>query len=88
MLSREIFKSGTRYPPSKGSSAGCDEDVSELWKMEDAVSSSSFSESESVSYMIDTKETVNLPPVFPFVFFALVVVTKGFDVLGAITKGA
>ena len=37
---------------------------------------SSGSDSESVSCMIDTKETANLPLVF---FFALVVITKGLE---------
>ena len=37
--------------------------------------------------MIDTKETANLPPVFCFVFFALVVITKGLEDLKEMTKG-
>ena len=37
--------------------------------------------------MIDTKETVNLPLVFCFVFFALVVITKGLEDLKETTKG-
>ena len=37
--------------------------------------------------MIDTKETTNLPPVFCFVFFALVVITKGLEDLKETTKG-
>ena len=36
--------------------------------------------------MIDTKETENLLPVFCFVFFALVVITKGLVGLKVTTK--
>jgi len=42
--------------------------------------------SKSVSCMIDTEETTNSPLVFCFVFFALVVTTKGLEDLET-TKG-
>ena len=37
--------------------------------------------------MIDTKEIANLSPVVCFVFFALVVITKGLEDLKETTKG-
>ena len=43
--------------------------------------------SKSMSCMIDTKETTNLPQDFCLVFFVLVVMTKGFEGLREITKG-
>ena len=72
-------------------SAGVSNGVRACWTcwvsawLDDA--SSSVSESESMSCTIDTKETTNLPPVFCFVFFALVVITKGLEDLKEMTKG-